>query len=92
MSLIGKPDTIDTKHFRVSLERGVTVVDVYLKGRIDDARIVYKEFCDKPHLFKTEYPKKFDVFVTAQESKQSLHSWDVRWREWLFDYCFGGEE
>lgn len=92
MSLIGKPDAIDTKHFRVSLERGVTVVDVYLKEKIDEARIIYKEFCDKPHLFRKEYPEDFDNFVKEQEQKQSLHSWDVMWREWLFNYCFGDEK
>ena len=92
MSLIGKPHVVDTKYYEVSPERGVTVIDVYLKERIDNAKKIYKEYCSKPHWFKEEYPEKFDTFVNSQESKQSVHSWDVMWREWLFDYCFGGEK
>jgi len=79
-SLIGKPDTVDTRYFGVDLELGVTTVEVYLKNRIDNAKVFYKRYRDNPQQFKMKYPKIWNSIPNNYGT----------WTKWLFKYCFGG--
>ena len=83
---------VDTKFFNTKLQRGITVIDVFIKEDIISAVKLYKKYHNNYDLFIADHPKVLDnckLYCWLNEHNfDNDYDRNNEFNCYLFEYCF----